>query len=194
MNSHHDAILSMFTLPISIQQQSSTADLLVAPKLDHQRTRITWSDQGIQDYSTVVSGHLRRIRNTWMDPSSQASMSVLLQLTNSIMVRAASLTNESKVLSKKTANGKKKIPDIIKKARNKLNKFNRKFKLGLESIESLKKYRKAYHQTVRTYTIQADIERDTQLYSIMGENPGKVFSFIKSTKANQSATIAKHSR
>ena len=84
MNSHHDAILSMLTLPISLQQESSSADLLVAPKLDHQRTRITWSDQGIQDYSTVASGHLRRIRNTWMDPSSQASMSVLLQLTNSI--------------------------------------------------------------------------------------------------------------
>ena len=66
-----------------------------------------------------------------------------------------------------------------------------KFSPSPATENQLKKCRKNYHHTVRTQNLQFDIDRDTQLYNIMGENPAKVFKFIKSMKNTDSGTIDK---
>ena len=60
-----------------------------------------WNEDGIQEYAKHVSALLRDIRTVWLRPSSQACMSVLLQLTNTAMNTAASMTNPSKSLKVK---------------------------------------------------------------------------------------------
>ena len=193
MNSHHDAIISVFsTTPSQVEPPSS--NLVPAPRLDHTRSKILWSDQGIAAFSELVQTHLKRIRSTWLKPDCQASMAMLLQLTNMILERAAKLTNKSKELGKPALlkKPKIKIPAEIRKAKNKLRKANKKFKShpGPETKAKLNQCRKLYHRTVRTTTLLADLERDTNLYNIMGSNPAKVFRFIKSLKNTNNAAIA----
>ena len=84
MSSHHDVILSSFHLPPGDAEPESDG-LICAPKLDIQRVKVMWTEDGIDEYSEQVSSLLRYIRSTWLHPSSQASMSVLLQLTNVAM-------------------------------------------------------------------------------------------------------------
>ena len=192
LNSHHDVILSLFSLPPG-NPDTISADLITAPRLDHHRTNITWTEEGIQKYSALVSSHLERLRSTLVNPKCQASMSILLQLTNTVMSKAATATNEFKLLSQKRTPRKKRIPQTIQKAQNKLNKAHRKLKSspGPATQHQLRKSRKSLHHAVRTHNMQCDLDRDRQLYNIMGENPSKVFSLIKSFKNTQHGAIAK---
>ena len=93
--SHHDIILTEFTLPLGGAEQHREHHI-PAPRLDIQRSKITWSERGIEEYSSLVSSHLVRIRDRWLVPSSQVCMSILLKLTNIVMARAATITNEHK--------------------------------------------------------------------------------------------------
>ena len=113
INSHHDAIMSKFGIPAQ-EEVIPTSNLLTAPKLKHMRTTVFWTEQGIVDYARIVKSHLKRIRETWLIPTCQASMSILLQLTNHIMTEAAIATNKFKFLGKPISR-KRKIPDPIKK-------------------------------------------------------------------------------
>ena len=192
--SHHDIILSTFSLPPGDKEQSA-GDLVTvsAPRMNHQRNKVIWTEEGIEKYSALVSTHLRRIRDTWLDPQSQASMSVLLQLTNSMLSKAASDTNESKVLNSKVTPRRKKIPQPILIAQRKLNKANKKLMSSntVSGSKHLKQCRKSYHQAVRKFNLQSDLQRDSQLFGVLGEHPTKVFSLIKSFKNTQTGSIAK---
>ena len=145
------------------------------------------------EYSALVSTHLKRIRDTWLSPMSQASMSVLLQLTNSVLTKAASLTNEPKPLKKRVNRKQKKIPPTILKAQRKLNKSHKKATLvpSASATNQLRQCRKSYHQTVRKFNLQSDLIRDRQLYEVMGQNPNKVFSLVKSLTNAHGGAVAK---
>jgi hypothetical protein len=124
IHSHHDIILSIFSHPPAAKERGSD-NLVKAPRLKHMRNKVIWTEEGIEQYSELVSIHLKRIRNTWLNPMSQASMSVLLQLTNNVLSKAASLTNESKSLTNKVKKKQMKIPQTILKAQRKLNKAHK---------------------------------------------------------------------
>ena len=96
----------------------------------------------------------------------------------------------SKFLSQKWLPRRKRIPQTIKKAQNKLNKAHRKFKSspGPATQHQLRKSRKCFHQAVKTHSMQCDLDRDRQLFAVMGENPTKVFSLINSLKNKQHLT------
>ena len=184
MGSHHDAIVSCFSLPQGDTRAASDKNVS-APKLVTKRRRINWTEEGVRDYALVVSGYLEKIRATWLQPNTQAAMSVLMQLTNSVMDMAAAATNTSTQLSTKIRTKKRtKLPRSITKAKNKLNKAHKKLKYRQdeEAMNDFKLCRKIYHQTVRNQNLLEDIERDTRLFDMIGENPAKVFSHIKSMK------------
>ena len=191
INSHHDAIISAFCVPKHDVEAPQT-NLIKAPRVAQKRTKVVWSEQGIQDYSDLVSEPLRRIRSTWTRPYSQASMSILLTLTNTVMTRAANVTNKSKILAEPVPN-KKKVPKVITIVKNRLNKAHRMYRdmPTKETKEHLRQCRKTYHQTVRAQRLQADVERDCKLYNIMGASPDVVFNFVKSLKSSKSTNIAK---
>ena len=82
--SHHDVILSSFTIPtLPTIQPGQVYD--IAPKLEHSRTKVHWSEEGQLNYCELVAPHLKQAREKWLDASSQSSMSVLLSITSSIM-------------------------------------------------------------------------------------------------------------
>ena len=191
MHSHHDAIVSYLCIPQG-QVENNTDGCITAPRLEVQRRRVVWSEKGTEEYSSLVSDQLRHLRDTWLHPQSQASMSVLLQLTNSVMNCAASATNENKILAtNKAIKHKKKVPVSIRTAKNKVDKAHRRLKYSKTEAdrEKLKLCRKNYHKAVRVQTMKEDNARDTQLFSIIGESPAKVFSHIKRLKhTKRSAT------
>ena len=190
--SHHDLILSSFALPVcgtGIQPSNPTT----APRLDHYRHNITWSEEGSKEYSTVVGRQLKRIRDMWLKPDCQASMSVLLQLTNKVLSKAAMSTNRYRVLGKKKEPKRIKIPRDIRIAKQRLCRAHKKHKLSpsLLSENQLRRSRKSYHQAVRSYNLRVDNERDNKLSDIMGVSPGKMFRHIKAMKNTGNSVISK---
>ena len=164
-----------------------------APRLNHRRHQIIWSDQGIEDYSNVVTTQLRRIRDTWLKPECQTSMSILLQLTNEVMSKAAMETNKFRKLGKKCISKGKKVPKCVRKAQQRLNSIHRKYRASPTASlrDQVRKARNVYHKTVRSFNMKADMERDIQLYEIMGTNPSKMFSHIKAMKNTAGSQLAK---
>ena len=192
IHSHHDILLTEFTLPLGGAEPSNEQHI-PAPRLDIQRSKITWSDEGIEEYSSLVGNHLERIRNRWLVPNSQVCMSILLNLTNTVMSQAAIFTNEHTLITKKTSKPRKKIPKMILRTKKRLNKAHRMMiSTGSEVARNkFKICKKEYHHTVRLHNLQGDIEQDSMLYNIMGENPNKVFRSIKSLRNTKNSSIAK---
>ena len=120
-------------------------------------------------------------------------MSLLLQLTNKVMSKAAMDTNQFRVLGRKVVQKKRKIPKNVKRAKQRLNKIHRRLKESFSTdLEAqFRKSKKIYHRIVRTHNLMADLERDTMLFNIMGENPGKVFRYIKAIKKAGNTMVAK---
>ena len=97
VQSHHDIIISEFCL--AAIETPVPAVNPEAPKADNTRIKIFWSDEGIAHYEEIVADNLTRLRDTWCDPSSPASMSILLSSTYSLLSSSAKLTNNFTNLS-----------------------------------------------------------------------------------------------
>ena len=94
IESHHDLIVSTFSLPICNKIEDENQKIS-APRVDNDRLKILLSEEGIENYESVVSDHFSRLRSTWCDPSSPALMSILLSSTYSLLSSAASSTNKA---------------------------------------------------------------------------------------------------
>ena len=94
--SHHDMILSDFSIPRSIQPVVVEDVLMAAPRVQHTRVMIQWTDDGQAEYENLVGPLLRQVRQDWLDSTSQSCMSILLQLTNDILNMAATASYKSR--------------------------------------------------------------------------------------------------
>ena len=201
LQSHHDVIMSQFTIP-GLVQNSSTADVISAPRIQHTRKKIHWSDDGIDDYANLLKPQLERIRQNWFDPSSQASMSLLMQMNTSVMSKCAELTNKSAVIGAKKVQKPDKVPAVIKKAKDKMNKIHKKLQtIQLDHTSepstmiaaklSFNEARRNYRQTVRKYQLGADMDWDQTLFSIAKNKPGRVYDHIKACRRTKPTQIEK---
>ena len=194
--SHHDIILSKFTIPVHAPTQRRTV-LDSAPKLDHTRTRMDWSEEGKQEYCELVGPYLRQAREDWLDSSSQVSMSVLLSVTSSILTKCATMTNKFKVLGTKTCPKSKSILKVIKLATNKMNKAHNTLKntekqkiknLSTNARIAFNCTKKKFRQSVRQHRLKDSLSRYHKLDSIF-TNPSSAFAYIKSCRASKPAKI-----
>ena len=198
MLSHHDIIMSSFTIPIK-DESPLPANLISAPKCDHSRVKIIWSLEGQNEYSELVGTHLRQAREQWLDASSQISMSVLLSTTNNILSKCATMTNKFVSLGAKTVIRSKPTPKLIRIAANKMSKAHKKYK----STAASHKYKvsevahaklifskaiKKYRQAVRQNRLQESLERYQQLDQIL-DNPASAFRYIKSCRKTKPTQI-----
>ena len=187
--SHHDMIISSFTVPTQPVIQPCVP-LEIAPKVDYTRTRILWSEHGQQEYCELVEPHLRQAREHWLDSSSQQSMSVLLSVTNEILTKCATLTNEFKVVGVRRTTRSRNIPKAIRLATNKLIKAhkvikkheNPKSKSGATRAgDTFACTRKKYRQTVRQHRLKDSLSRYHRLDDIF-INPTSAYSYIRSCR------------
>ena len=126
--SHHDIIISEFSIPCDTQPIEASSAVNVAPKLVHSRVKVHWTDEGQAQYESLVGPLLRQARDGWLDPSSQSCMSILLQLSNDIMNITAKATNETYIIGEKKSPRSSRIPKPVKKAMNRLARAHKKIK------------------------------------------------------------------
>ena len=185
--SHHDIIMSQFSLPAQPSQQVQQ-NLMCAPKMDIRREMITWSDEGSKQYQSTVTPHLKRIRENWLDPNSKASIAILLQMTNTILAKSASATNKAKLLGTKKVTKSAKTPKAILRAQHLLTIAN-KDKHALPEAFNLAKAN--YRKSVRRTHIKTVSEQVEKVNAILLDNPTGAYGFIKSCRRSPPALIEK---
>ena len=196
IQSHHDIILSRFTLGQAALPPNE--DNIEAPKVENKRMKIIWSDDGIADYKEHVGDNLARLRETWCDPSSPASMSVLLSATYALLSSAAALTNKTVSLSAPLNPKPRNNPDISALQRDLLVKH--KALAHLKSRDSSHselsdanqeylKIRKSYQQALRKYRRDEAVSRDEKLNSVLTNNPAAIQKSINSLRNSSSSKI-----
>ena len=196
IQSHHDIILSSFNLaPAAIPDQDENVE---APKIENNRVKILWTDEGCAKYEEVVGDNLARLRGTWYDPSSPASISILLSTSYSLLSSAATLTNKSIDLSLPPKQKPRHHCAIRALQKDMLTKH--KTLASLQSADSdspaiskaneeYLKSKKCYEQADRNEKIADSIERDEKLSNILSHNPSAIHATIRSHKNSNSTKI-----
>ena len=176
MFSHHDAIVSTVSIPVNAVQPPDS-NLVTAPRIDHSRVKIIWTEEGTEQYQNEVTPKLAEIRYRWLDPLSKTSLSILLQRTNDILFEAA-VKNNKFVDMKNIKTNTRRIPSVVKKSRANLIKLSSKV-----SSAALKKARNCHRNLVRKVRAMGDHLHNERLFSILSSNPKAAFSTIKSAKS-----------
>ena len=120
VSSHHDLLLSEFTLPSQEKIQRSK-NLISAPRTTRNRSKVVWNEEGEDNYCELVASQLRELRLSCAGNCSRAETSVILQSTNHIMNLAASLTNPSVSLNVDKPIKVRRTPRKIAIAKRKLS-------------------------------------------------------------------------
>ena len=193
IQSHHDIILSKCFLSATPYRKNNEG-LLTAPRIPNNREKINWTPEGSVRYEDQVQSQLRKIRETWCYPSCKASMSILLQMTNFVLSKAASSTNKAVNLSNKQGPRSCHTPRPIQKAKQRMNREHKKWKttkLSNTIKNTFQAAQKSYKHTVRSGRLEEDVNRDKTLFSILGENPSCIYGYIKSSRAKGITSIDK---
>ena len=191
--SHHDVILSDFSVPTQAVTYTSALHN-IAPRVEHARSKIFWSEEGKQEYCELVEPHLREAREKWLDPDSQMSMSVLLSLTNEILTKCATITNEYKIISTKKMTKARRTPKPIQLASNKMAKAHKALKLNKMTGDTQKLHekfmatRRKYRQVVRSYRLKDAMHQYSQLDNIFLK-PSSAYAYIRSCKSTKARQI-----
>ena len=196
LSSHHDMILTSCYLPPKVNEASENA--VTAPKVKNTRTKIYWDPIGIAAYNDLVAEPLSRLRDTWGNPDSASSMSILLACTYSVLSDAAVATNHSIELGEERKLKSRHHPKV-RQAEKLLLTCNKNFaKLSSSSYstpatllparEALIQARAGYRHAIRQEQILNERERDLHLSSILTSSQSS--SVFRSLKRYKSATTS----
>ena len=198
IDSHHDIIISSFKLPIVVPPEASNENV-TAPTVENVREKIMWDDNGIEKYQNLVAPHLTRLQELWLDSPSKTSMSLLLESTNNLLSKCASLSNKTLQLSRSSKPSSSPVPLHIRQSKNFLLKMNstlKQFVLRHSPVESEKvialksEYnvaRAQHRKLLREQKAMQSSERDQLLFS----NPTMIQQKIKSSKRAKAGNIQK---
>ena len=200
IDSHHDMLISSWTVP-DVPLLKPSEDNVTAPKVENNRTRVVWTDAGIENYQHLVVPELERIQQQWLSSSklSKTSLSLLLESTNNILTTTAKMTNEAIKLSSKNPPRSRSTPLEVTKSANKLLKEHKRVKEAVSrSDPNLDQIRKNYVQSrsnhrrlVRAHKAKDAISRDEKIFAITTKDPGPIFRKIKSVRRGKTSKIKK---
>ena len=112
VDSTHDILVSTLVLPVQPTQTVDT-DNITAPKVNHIKHKIVWSEEGIVEYQNLLSKTLPSLQSDYIDIEEPEMASVLFQVTNHILNEAAKHTNKSVELGIPSKPRKPSIPSDI---------------------------------------------------------------------------------
>ena len=195
VDSHHDVVVSTCTIPC-VANTNVKPLLNPAPRIEHRRHRIAWSEEGLAEYELIVSRLLPGIRERWLLSSSRASASILFQSTNALLSLAASLTNRVISLAAPRSAKSEKIPKQIRKSGNTLSKFNSKYRHLVQGNapqseilivrSQLKKLKIQHRKLVRWTRLQKNVARDSK-----NLEQSQIHKNVKKAKINTTRNIHK---
>ena len=190
ISSHHDVILSEFTLPHQ-SPTSKSQDCVVAPRITYTRKKVLWTENGAKIYKKAVATQLCELRQSWHNPSSLASTSILMQCTNDIMSLTASATNPSVDLNQKKRVKPVKTPHKIKVAKRRLENKQKLMKKNpsVSSRSQASTAKKNYRQIVRKVRLHQAVKRDKKLDTILTKDPRSIYSYMRSSRKTKTSSI-----
>ena len=172
IDSHHDLLVSSCTILADLKTVDKSKNI-TAPRVENNRHKIIWSEEGIARFENIISNILPSLRSRWQSPNSQSAASVLLQSTNFILSQVAATTNKVISLAAPSKQRAAKTPKCIRKSGNALSKAHSELRKLLENqcsekVVSLVKsklaqLRKAHRKLVRHLRHQINIARDSKL-------------------------------
>ena len=197
VNSHHDIIISTFSLIASANLAPTTENNINAPKVENTRTKIVWSESGVKDYQKLVSSHLQKLQDRWLDSSSKSSVSILLHTTNQVMNIAASATNKPLSLSKTTSKNSSSSSREVQNSQKSLKREHRKLKNPLLSCsdyanlkQRYKESKKQHRRLDRWCTAKESIVRCENLSTAISD-PSNFHKYVRNSKQGTNKPIQK---
>ena len=187
VDSHHDIIVSSLSIPVV---PTTNDDLLVtAPRVPNHRHKTIWSDKSIAEYRQIVSPPLQRIRTAWATQNSTTSVSILLRLTNEILIHSAASTNKSIPMNAQKSPRSASFPLHVRKAHLNLKKAHCEYKIDKKAYGNVLKAKREYRIAVRKQRHVDDLNRDEQLYNICAGNPGTLYRKIRASKSSSACSV-----
>ena len=201
VHSHHDLLVSTWKLP-AIPITASPTDNISAPRIENNRTKIIWSESGIEEYKKIVIPQLTRIQDLWLTSPSRSSIAQLISSTNHIFSSASSLTNEVLDLGKELKIRSKPVPKPVRNSQKSLLREYKHLKLvetsGAASPEKIIDLKRKYntsknnHRKLERYhDTQESIKRDKKLHDMLSKNPSAVHKSIRRSKNCNAGKIQK---
>ena len=199
VNSAHDVILSLCTLPAA---STPTPDVrnITAPRINNDRVKIIWNDDDIIEYENIIGTSLRSLREQWGNTNSRSSLSILLSSTYACLSLAACSTNKSVNLGSAPTPKPIISPTIRAKERAVLS-ASKQLRAVLtnspdpdpDSVqyaqERLRSSRSDLKAALRTEKSDMRKERCEKLFSILSTNPSSVHRSIKNSSKSASSAV-----
>ena len=187
--SHHDAIVSSFSLPLT--QIKESTNTFQAPEISNPRIKIIWNEESLPNYQELVGDNLLCLRERWHDPSSKTCVSILLQATSGILSSAASSTNRSVSLANASLPRSKRAPRSINISRHKLRRKLLKWRKTGSIIDAVQlNAAKTYHRKlVRAYNSKNNSLENSKMFAIM--SPSTSHSIYQKIRAIKKPTAQK---
>ena len=191
INSHHDLIVSVFSLP-SCQPRRVTAPLPIVPSIQNTRQKTKWTTEGIPAYQSLVGLSLTNLRERWAVSSSRSCISLLVQVTSEILCSASSSSNTSISLSNKYSPKSARTPKNVKSAVNKARrrvKFLKQLSPGAADYQAAKTRIKEaisnLRKVIHMHNGAKDVAEDKKMFSIISSSSSSsIYEKIKSLKSS----------
>ena len=182
IESHHDILISTVELEHTVREDFENN--IVAPKVENTRTRVAWSEAGIEAYKALVVPKLQLIQETWFNtPNITPSiMSLGLQSTNTALVESACETNRTIYLGQSVQPRPCPLRKKVRMSQIALLKHHtasRKYEGPCEYLvkldHKLKQAKAKHRQLLRSLSATDSLKRDTLLHEILDRKSFKSF-------------------
>ena len=199
VDSTHDALLTTVQLPLQAKPDVPF-DNIVAPRVEHSKHKILWSEEGILAYQDLLAESLPYLESDYLDVSEPEVASVLLKVTNHILIEAAKHTNKSVEMGKVPKVKKPFIPAEIKStqkakelALKHLNFIDAKDKATTadkeEAVKNFKSAESIHQNLQRKHKVSQEVDRDNKLLHLISKQPRDIFKASKNTKSSQTGKL-----
>ena len=134
VNSHHDLLVSTWSLPRQEPVLDDSSTNIVAPTVRNSHAKVIWTDEGIEEFQKFVSPHLSRIQQLWLNNPTGTSISLLLQSSSNVLTSFANSINKSIPLDGSRKLRGSSIPKAIRLSQNALKKLNKQVREAEENV------------------------------------------------------------
>ena len=198
IDSAHDVVLSVCPLKAQTNFPLDSSENIKAVKVRNTRIKILWNENS-QEYQSLVSDTLTRLRKTWNDSGSPVSVSILLASTNDALTTCAAATNRSIKLGLATKPKIQALDPSVRAAQARSLRLSRLLRSLVssrapeaqidEAKRALAAARSLCRKVINYSTKSACDERDALTFSILSSNPAKLYKSIKNSKNSSSSKI-----
>ena len=193
ISSHHDIIVSLCKLPPITPILDCSPNLDSAPRIDLDRKKIKWTEEGVSTYLTLFSRLSNDVCNLWYHPSSVSLSTLFLRISKSLCDMAAEKSN--KIMPTKHQHSLPRVPVAIKQAKNRLRRTHSLLLNARRNPCSSPYYlhlteqrfhaaKKTYRKIVRQDRASRSVDRDLCL-----NNFTDVYKYVRSLKNKSSVKL-----